>query len=148
MRERYFIYVCDRILFKSDNDYVVEQDDIEDFLDSYGYKYDSELSQIILDDGVVESCVDTGTYLMVYERDFRGFILDFGANIILSTVMIDKINETVKDDCFVTDGEVLEIHKYIVNDFDDSIDYYFRAFKVKNNFTVVFSGSGDWRLDG
>lgn len=144
MNEHYFIYTCDRILFKSEDEYEITQEDIEEVFNSFGFSIDDELSHISTEE-YIESCVHKG-YLQVYDRGFRGFLIPEGTQFKLSPYMVQKINELTNDESFVSDEESLEIHKYLINDWDDSIDYYFRAFKILEDVVVVFDKDGKWRV--
>jgi len=144
MNERYFIYTCDRILFKSEDGYEITQEDIEEVFSFFGFSVDNELSHILTEE-YIESCVHKG-YLQVYDREFRGFLIPEGIQLKLSSNTIQKINELTDDESFVSDEESLEIHKYLINDWDDSIDYYFRAFKILEDVVVVFDKDGKWRV--
>lgn len=144
MNERYFIYTCERILFKSEDEYEITQEDIEEVFSFFGFSVDNELSHILTEE-YIESCVHKG-YLQVYDRGFRGFLIPEGTQFKLSSNMVQKINELTDDESFVSDEESLEIHKYLINDWDDSIDYYFRAFKILEDVVVVFDKDGKWRV--
>lgn len=144
MNERYFIYTCDRVLFKSEDGYEITQEDIEEVFSFFGFSVDNELSHILTEE-YIESCVHKG-YLQVYDRVFRGFLIPEGTQFKLSSNMVQKINELTDDESFVSDEESLEIHKYLINDWNDSIDYYFRAFKILGDVVVVFDKDGKWRV--
>lgn len=144
MNERYFIYTCDRILFKSEDEYEITQEDIEEVFSFFGFSVDDELSHISTEE-YIESCVHKG-YLQVYDRGFRGFLIPEGTQFKLSTYMVQRINELTNDESFVSDEESLEIHKYLINDWNDSIDYYFRAFKILEDVVIVFDKDGKWRV--
>ena len=144
MNEHYFIYTCDRILFKSEDGYEITQEDIEEVFNSFGFNIDDELSHISTEE-YIESCVHKG-YLQVYDRGFRGFLIPEGTQFKPSPYMVQRINELTEDESFVSDEESLEIHKYLINDWNDSIDYYFRAFKILEDVVVVFDKDGKWRV--
>ncbi len=144
MNERYFIYTCDRILFESEDGYEITQEDIEEVFSFFGFSIDDELSHISTEE-YIESCVHKG-YLQVYDKEFRGFLIPEGIQLKLSPDMIQKINELTCDNNFVSDEESLEIHKYLINDWSNSIDYYFRAFKILKDIVVTFDINGKWEV--